>query len=434
MSLIQSLDPQLIRALTLLLPAIGIGIAFFFKTPTLRQATGVLLGILWNIPYLFLLNIVAVELGLWSYAATEDTFYSIPIDLILGWAFLWGGLLPYTFQKAHFLFPVGLVVLFDVWVMPEFSSLFSLGDNWLFGEFLLIAVCLLPSLLIYNLTAGQKQVGLRAFMQSIIWGGWNIFLIPAAILLFEGKDIFTLLRLEGWQFTLFVNLMAFAILIGYTALFEFAKIGEGTPLPFDPPKHLVTTGPYAYVANPLQISTVLMFISLAIAFQSWLMLSAIVAMAIYSEGFARWHNKAELENHFKGWPTYKKHVRNWFPRWHPYIQTEAKMYFARRCDICQETLSWLEELSPKGITFFAAENHPSRDLERVAYEHGDGRIEEDGVLAIARAFEHINLLFAILGWFMHLPLISQVLQIIVDGSGERGPKVIRNPKLGDTNE
>ncbi len=428
MSLIQSLDPQLIRVLTLLLPVIGIGVTFFFKTPTLHQATGVLLGILWNIPYLFLLNIIAVELGLWSYTATEDTFYNIPVDLTLGWAFFWGGLLPYAFQRVHFLFSIGFVVLFDVWVMPEFSNLFTLGNNWLFGEFLLIAACLLPSLLIYHLTARQKLVSLRAFMQSVIWGGWNLFIIPAAILLFENKDIFALLKLEGWQFTLFINSIAFAIVIGYAALFEFAKVGKGTPLPFDPPKYLVTTGPYAYVANPLQISTVLMFASLAIAFQSWLMLLPIVAIVIYSEGFARWHNKAELEERFKDWSVYKQHVKNWLPRWHPYIHTEGKMYFADSCDICQGTLGWLRKLSPKGINFYSAENHPSRDLERVAYAHDDGRIEEDGVLAIARAFEHINLLFAILGWFMRLPLISQVLQIIVDGSGERGPKVIRNTK------
>jgi protein-S-isoprenylcysteine O-methyltransferase Ste14 len=39
------------------------------------------------------------------------------------------------------------------------------------------------------------------------------------------------------------------ILIGWSALF-FIK-SKGTPVPFNPPPQLVTTGPYAYVRNPM---------------------------------------------------------------------------------------------------------------------------------------------------------------------------------------
>ncbi|MBX2833588.1 MAG: hypothetical protein KTR28_01310 [Micavibrio sp.] len=42
----------------------------------------------------------------------------------------------------------------------------------------------------------------------------------------------------------------------------------------------MTTGIYAYVANPLQVSTLLMFICIALAYQSWLMIGPMIAHII----------------------------------------------------------------------------------------------------------------------------------------------------------
>jgi len=41
---------------------------------------------------------------------------------------------------------------------------------------------------------------------------------------------------------------------------EFARRGGGTPYPWDPPDRLVTSGPYAYVRNPMQLSTTLIML------------------------------------------------------------------------------------------------------------------------------------------------------------------------------
>ena len=49
-------------------------------------------------------------------------------------------------------------------------------------------------------------------------------------------------------------------LLGLAAVQEFAVRGSGTPVPFDPPKRLVTTGPYAYVRNPMQLSAALVML------------------------------------------------------------------------------------------------------------------------------------------------------------------------------
>jgi hypothetical protein len=49
----------------------------------------------------------------------------------------------------------------------------------------------------------------------------------------------------------------------------FLLSGEGTLAPWDPPRHLVTTGPYAVSRNPMYVAVFLILIGWAIAFASW---------------------------------------------------------------------------------------------------------------------------------------------------------------------
>lgn len=44
-----------------------------------------------------------------------------------------------------------------------------------------------------------------------------------------------------------------------------------------------------------------------------------------------------------------------------------------------------------------------------------------GVAAFARALEHINLGWAMLGWLIRLPILNPLIQLIVDASGG-GPR------------
>ena len=421
------INAELARALILLLPVIGLGIALWIMPPTYRELVGMLLGILYNIPYILLLNIVAVQQGWWHFAPSPNAFYSVPIELVLGWAFFWGGLLPFAFTHTPKVMPLLLALLIDLLLMPKLPMLFTLGDHWLVGEAALLLVCLLPALIVYHLTATHTVVQGRALLQAIIWGGWTVFLIPAIILTYEGKDIFALYALKGWRFTFFYNGMFLATVIGYAALVGFAKAGDGTPIPFDAPKHLVTTGPYAYVANPLQISAMLMFVALAVALNSTYLLLALVAMLVYSEGFVRWHHESDIKLRFGAtWVAYKQQVRNWFPRWRPYAHATSTVYFSQACAICRDMRHSLQRLHPHGLDFTPATLHPTQDLTRITYRHYSGHFEERGVSAVARVFEQVNLSFALLGWVMRLPGINQLLQIIVDGSSEQGEKVIRS--------
>ncbi len=320
MSLIQLFDygievsNGLLLSLILLLPVIGTGAMMLINKPCYFETVGMMLGVLLNIPYLFLLNILAETIGWWEYGISENSFYNIPVEIVLGWAFFWGAFLPLLFKHLPLIVPVIVAVLLDIWLMPQMNGLFALGENWLVGEAVMIIVCLIPSLLIFKLTMKRRQVLIRALIQSYIWGGWVVFLIPAIVLHFESKYIFSILDWSPEWIIAFISGMAVSMAIGYAGLWEFATKGNGTPIPFDPPQKLVTKGIYAHVANPLQVSTLLMFICIAIAYQSWLMIGPMIAHIFYCEVFVRWHHFIDIEERFgEEWFAYKAKVRNWLP-------------------------------------------------------------------------------------------------------------------------
>jgi len=232
----------------------------------------------------------------------------------LGWAFFWGAFLPYLFKHLPLVVPLILAVLLDMWLMPQMNGLFTLGENWLIGEAVMIIACLIPSLLIFKLTMERRHVLIRALIQSYIWGGWVVFFIPAIVLHFEGKDVFSIFNWPPEWIIVFISGMAVSMVIGYAGLWEFATKGNGTPIPFDPPQRLVKTGIYAYVANPLQVSTLLIFICITLAYQSWLMIGPMIAHIIYCEIFVRWHHSIDIEERFGDeWFGYKNSVNNWWP-------------------------------------------------------------------------------------------------------------------------
>ncbi|MFQ5740706.1 MAG: hypothetical protein ACE5JX_17015 [Acidobacteriota bacterium] len=72
---------------------------------------------------------------------------------------------------------------------------------------------------------------------------------------------------------------------------------------------------------------------------------------------------------------------------------------------------------PLGLLFKAAEEHPTRRLSRLTYDPRDGSGEEEGVAALGRALEHLNLGWAAAGSLLRLPLLNPLLQLIADAVG-----------------
>ena len=424
----------LVRALCLYIPVAATALAWRRRRPGVRQAAGAGLAAAWNLPALLAVHLVAERAGWWHFAAGPGAVAGIPVELYLGWALLWGPLPALAAPRVR----LPLVVLGALWldliVMPLCAPVVELGRHWLAGEALALGAALAPGQLLARLTADGRRVGCRALLQLGAFAGLTLFVMTGAILEHTGGSWRPLLDRDVRLTSLAIQLMGIPVLLGVSAVQEFAQRGGGTPVPYDPPSRLVTSGPYAYVSNPMQLS-------MALGLLGWgaLLGSAPVAAAglmafIYSAGLAAWSEGDDLfVRHGEPWRAYRAAVRPWLLRWRPWATPgrEARLYVAAGCDPCSGLGRWIAARDPVGLTIAAAERHPARDLRRITYEPGDGTPDEEGVAALARALEHIHLGWAMLGWMMRLPMLRPVLQLVVDASGGEPRTVRRTARLDD---
>jgi protein-S-isoprenylcysteine O-methyltransferase Ste14 len=228
----------------------------------------------------------------------------------------------------------------------------------------------------------------------------------------------------GWETILkikmttgfFLAQLVFLVSIpGFTAVLNFMTAGLGTPFPYDPPQRLVTSGVYAYMINPMQMSTALIYLVLGFLWRDFIFMS--VVSLIYSAGLAHWHENAELKERFSQWQEYRKTLHAWWPRWRPSaLIPEAKLYYDDACGACQDVMHFFSKRSSIRIKLIPARLHPTRVLMRLTYEAGDG-IKTEGVAAFGAGLNHINLFWAFWGWLMQLPVVKKIVQIITDAVG-----------------
>ena len=98
-------------------------------------------------------------------------------------------------------------------------------------------------------------------------------------------------------------------------LYLFAARGKGTLAPWDPPKHLVVSGPYRYVRNPM-ISGVLMIIAGEALFHGSTSLGLwMLTFFLFNQIYFLVYEEPNLESRFGDeYRTYKAGVRRWIPR------------------------------------------------------------------------------------------------------------------------
>jgi protein-S-isoprenylcysteine O-methyltransferase Ste14 len=119
-------------------------------------------------------------------------------------------------------------------------------------------------------------------------------------------------------------LMAGVLLLVSTAIAMWAAMtlairGNGTPLALDPPRVLITSGPYAHMRHPFAAAATAQIVGLALALGSVPVLAyATVAMAVWY--FAvRPHEEQVLDKRFgQNARDYRAHVRGFRPRLRPY--------------------------------------------------------------------------------------------------------------------
>ncbi len=98
------------------------------------------------------------------------------------------------------------------------------------------------------------------------------------------------------------------------SVFNFLKV-KGTPVPFNPPPKLVTSGPYAYTRNPMLTGIFLLLFGLAVFFRSISLALLFTPLFIFINA---WEVKAieepDLERRFgEAYVEYRKQTPMFFP-------------------------------------------------------------------------------------------------------------------------
>jgi protein-S-isoprenylcysteine O-methyltransferase Ste14 len=411
----------LLRAIALYVPLAALGAIWVWRRPGHRARTGAFLATVWNVPTLLGLQVLASVFNWWQFKPGGGDLLGLPVDVYLGWLILWGALPAIALPKLPFPWLVGLALGFDLLYMPQAQPLLVLGDSWPLGEALGTVICLVPAQLLARWTAEDRHLGPRVALQVIAFSGLLVGVIPFVAQQQSGADLRPLLDRPMWQLSLIAQVLAVPAIVGLSAVQEFAIRGGGTPLPFDPPQRLVTKGPYAYIANPMQAAACLVLVALAVVLTSgWLAVAALIDV-VYGAGLAGWHEHTRMETRFGAdWLAYRRKVRVWWPRWRPYVASENApdvLYVDTNCGPCAQLGGWLARQHPRGLQIVSAADHPLRDLDRLTFQSATDNREEDGVAALARALESIHLGWAFVGWTLRLPIVRQVVQLLVDAAG-----------------
>lgn len=149
---------------------------------------------------------------------------------------------------------------------------------------------------------------------------------PVTFLSLFALIIFLLLRLDAaiglhipvpgpWHAVIGIVLVAIGIVPVVWAFFTFLA-AHGTPVPFNPPPTLVTTGPFAYTRNPMFAGVIVQLVGIGLWLRSWsTVLLFVPLLAVFFCWALRNIEEPELERRLGDkYRTYKARVPMFIPR------------------------------------------------------------------------------------------------------------------------
>ena len=287
------------------------------------------------------------------------------------------------------------------------------------AQALLVAIYFIPAQLFARWTRENRNLRTRAWLHPVFYAGLLLGVLPALILACGGGTWSVPFARSSFLNKLYLQMLFVPAILLLHSVQEFARRGYGTPMPADPPERLVTSGIYAYVANPMQIGK---FLAVAgwgwFWWNPWIVAAALAGLA-YSVGIASPREEREMAQRFpKAWPMYRQEVGRWRVRWKPYHASLAsgtplaRLYLRLECAPCRQMAEWIGRQAPVGLQVLPIE--PERMLSRITYDPGDGGEIEYGIAGVARALEHIHFGLAMIAGMLRLPGIAWLAQVVTD--------------------
>lgn len=108
------------------------------------------------------------------------------------------------------------------------------------------------------------------------------------------------------------------------SIVRFISVGRGSLVPALPPEHLVVTGLYRYVRNPMYVGVITVIAAEALLFRSRELLTYFCFVWLAMNLFVLLYEEPKLARTFPAeYLIYKQHVRRWIPRLTPWAGTTA---------------------------------------------------------------------------------------------------------------
>jgi protein-S-isoprenylcysteine O-methyltransferase Ste14 len=151
----------------------------------------------------------------------------------------------------------------------------------------------------------------RAVVYAALFIGFALIYVPASLMSASGISRPSQI---AWEQLLGIVICAFGGMVALWCVFSFPLKGKGTPAPFDPPRHLVTRGPYRILRNPMYLSAGFALAGAALYYGSILLgiyaglfvLAAHLFVVLYEEPVLKRTFGHEYED-------YSSRVRRWLP-------------------------------------------------------------------------------------------------------------------------
>lgn len=156
--------------------------------------------------------------------------------------------------------------------------------------------------------SARRQLRAIALLPGVV-----TLLVPLLVLLATGSNATIPSALPG------IALIAVGFMLWLWTVRLFARIGEGTLAPWDPPRRLVIEGPYRHVRNPMITAVLVVLAGEAVFFWSLPLLIWFALFFVGTYTVFRLFEEPELEQRFgEEYREYKRNVPRWLPRRNPW--------------------------------------------------------------------------------------------------------------------
>jgi protein-S-isoprenylcysteine O-methyltransferase Ste14 len=398
---------------TAVLALIFVLLAFFILKKQQSKALNWALfyNFIWLLFTLPLINYYCVGLNLWVFH--EYNSIKMPYDICFIWLFLW--MLPFYICKGKHALIIGLGLFWiDLLLMPflETQEILSLKPKWVLGELMVLFGAFLPGYLWGKWSFESTALPYRAALQVIVMALLLLCVIPFTVAVYGWGEFHD----ATWSVLEF-QIICILALPALIAVVDLVDKGKGTAFPYDKTQFLVTTGVYAYIKNPIQWSFTVLFIPLSLFYNSYALAMGVFISIAYTIGVSNTQEYTDMKKRFgSSWLQYFKQVPSWYFQFKPKHIPQGTIYFKAQCTPCEALKTWFEKQNTFNLKIAYASTYKGDALKQVTYVHVSGQ-DYKSIKALAHAFEHIHLGYASLGWFMRSPIVSHVLQIIIDGLG-----------------